>query len=78
MWPDARTLLPQILSSAIFIFSHPVASDWHGCNNLTVCAYIKVLGLDGGDNQMMCSEPFVAGADQITSLWLILHICKTL
>ena len=76
MWPDARTLLPQVLSSAIFIFSQPVASDWHG--NLTVCAYIKVLGLDGRDNQMMCSEPFVAGADQITSLCLILRICKTL
>lgn len=47
-------------------------------HNITVCASIKVLGLDGGDNQMMGSDPFVAGADQITSLCLILLICKTL
>ena len=43
-------------------------------HNITVCAYIKVLGLDGGDSQMMGSDPFVAGADQITSLCLILLI----
>lgn len=65
-------------SSAIFIFSQPLTSDWHGCITSLSVLPAKVLGLDGGDNQMMGSDPFVAGADQITSLCLILLICKTL
>lgn len=45
-------------------------------HNITVWAYVKLLGLDGGNNQMG-SNPFVTVADQITSMCLIFLICKT-
>ena len=56
-------------------------------NKKALFGWVEVMGTLGevtewevktGDSQMMGSDPFVAGADQITPLCLILLICKTL